>query len=171
MIWVDMAYIALIVINAVAGLARGYRSAKFSLLVWLLGIGVAWFFTQDFAVLLAKLIVSPSTRLVAAFACLVAITLVIGWVIRLLLNGLKQAYSITLLERFGGLVLGVFQGFAVAFMFVSMAGLTALPKEGWWSESRYIPPYETAAKLAKNYLPSKLSIYMEYPKSVTDKVK
>jgi membrane protein required for colicin V production len=150
MIWVDNAIIALLAIYTVVGIVRGFKQETFSIVVWVIGIMVAWFFSQDFTVLLLKFFSTSSTRLAASFVALILITLVMGGIINMLLGESVKKTGLTFLDHFGGLILGFGHGLVVVFAMVIVSGVTPLPKDRWWHESKLIPPFQSLASLVKS---------------------
>ena len=49
------------------------------------------------------------------------------------------------MDRFGGMVLGSFRGMVFVTVVVILAGLTPMPKESWWAQSKVIPPFQVLA--------------------------
>ena len=163
MIWVDNAIIALLAIYTIGGILRGYGQEIFSIIVWLIGTIVAWFFSQDFAILLAKFFSTSSTRLTMSFIALILITLVIGGIINMLLGDSVKKTGLTLLDRMGGLFFGFSHGLVVIFVMVIVAGVTPLPKDRWWQESKYLPPFQSLASLVKRKSSSKIARSINFP--------
>ncbi len=162
MIWVDNAIIALLAIYTVVGIMRGFGQEAFSITVWVIGICVAWFFSQDFAILLLKFFSASSTRLAASFVALILITLMMGGIINLLLGESVKKTGLSFLDRFGGLILGFGHGLVVVFAMVIVAGITPLPKDRWWQESKFIPPFQSLATLMKNNISSTVASSINY---------
>lgn len=162
MIWVDNAIAGLLAIYTVGGLIRGYSQELFSLMVWAIAISVAWFFSNDFVIFVTKIFPSPSTRLAASFIAMVFITLIVGWVINLLLTDRANPKGLSIMERLGGIILGSVHGLVVAFSLVVIAGLTPLPKERWWQESHFLPPFQTLAVIFRDNIPTKLAASINY---------
>lgn len=162
MIWVDNAFAGLVAIYTLSGLLRGYSQERFSIIVWIIGIIVAWCFSNDFAIYLARFFATISTRLAASFVALTFITLMLGWIINLLLGNSVKSAGLTLLERLGGILLGAIHGLVVAFVLVLIAGLTPLPKENWWQKSQFVPPFQAMAILFRDNIPSKLATSINY---------
>jgi membrane protein required for colicin V production len=162
MVWIDIAIIALLAIYSITGIIRGYNQEVYSLAVWAIGIVVAWFFSHDFAILLSKFFGSPTARLAASFVSLVLITLFVGGIINMLLAENVKKTGLTFLDRLGGLVLGFGHGLVAAFALVVVAGLTPLPKDRWWQESKYLPPFQSLATLVKDNIPSTVASSINY---------
>ncbi|MBK8816070.1 MAG: CvpA family protein [Methylococcaceae bacterium] len=162
MIWADNAIAGLIIIYTISGFIRGYNQELFSLVVWIVVLAVGWCFSSDFAIFLTKVFATSSTRLVASFVSLALITLTLGWVINLLLSDNGKTTGLSIMERFGGILLGSFHGMIVAFVMVLIAGMTPLPKENWWHKSQFIPPMQTLATILRDNIPTKLAASINY---------
>lgn len=162
MIWVDNTIIALLAIYTLIGVMRGFSQEVFSIIVWLIGIIVAWFFSQDFAVLMLRYFSSPLARLAASFAALIGITLVLGGTIKLLLTETVKKIGLTFIDRLGGMLFGAAHGLIIVFVIVVIAGLTPLPKDRWWQESKYIPPFQSLATLVKSNSSSTVASSINY---------
>lgn len=64
--------------------------------------------------------------------------------LRLVVRGVIKALGMTLSDRLLGLIFGVARGLAIVLILVAVGGMTALPKERWWSEAYFAAPLETA---------------------------
>ncbi|MEQ1558343.1 MAG: CvpA family protein [Methyloglobulus sp.] len=169
-LWVDNAIIALLSMYTIGGMIRGFSQEMFTLLFWCIGIIVGWFFSHNFSVFLIKFFSSPSIRLAGSLVALIIICLVIGWIIKLLLGEAVKKTGLNVIDRLGGGLFGFTHGLAVVFVLVLIAGLTPLPTERWWHESRYLPPFQTLAVLAKRNSSTKIAISLNYPAmDITDK--
>jgi membrane protein required for colicin V production len=162
MLWVDTAILLLIGLYSLGGLMRGFNQEVFAIMFWLIGIVVAWLFSQHFAIFLLKIFSSPTLRLAGAFVALIVITLVIGWIIKLLLGKTVRKIGLGIIDRLGGMALGTIHGLIVVLVMIVIAGLTPLPKDRWWSESKYIPPFQSAAVMMKKNSSSKLASSINY---------
>jgi membrane protein required for colicin V production len=163
MVWVDVAIIVLLAIYAIVGIVRGFRQEVYSIIVWIIGFMVAWFFCLDFALLL-KIFHTQSARLAMSFLALVSITLVVGGIVKWLLGVSAKKTGIALIDRLGGLLAGLAHGMLVVFILVVIAGLTPLSKDRWWQQSRYLPPFQSVAVLVKGIFSSKLASSINYYK-------
>lgn len=160
MIWIDFAIIGLILITLIAGLLRGFRQEAFSLMVWLLAIWIGLSFSRDFSVFLQASVTHPSARIAASFAALLLLTLVIGGLIGFLLGVNKNSLSI--ITRLGGMILGIVHGMIVITIIIMLAGLTSLPGDPWWKESKLLPPFQSVAIWLRDHIPSGMAEYIHY---------
>ncbi len=161
MVWVDIAVIVLLAHYAIKGIIGGCKKEIFSIAALMVGVVVAWFFSHDFEILLVKVFVSPVTRLVAAFLALVLLTAIMGKIINWLLTD-KRYVSHSALDRIGGLFLGVVHGWILIITLVLVAGLTTLPKDRWWRQSKYLPTFQAAAVTVKETIASKMAKSINY---------
>lgn len=170
-LWVDNAIVILIVIYTVGGLFRGLNRECYALMMWLVGLGVAWFFSKNFSIFLLKIIPSLSNRMAASFAALLGITLLIGGIINMLLGASAKKRGLTLVDCLGGALLGPMHGLLAVFVIVLVAGFTPLPNDRWWHESIYIPPFQTVIVKIKSLTSSELANSINYPSSLKLQVK
>lgn len=161
MVWVDIAVIVLLAHYAIKGIIVGCRQEVFAIAALIVGIVVAWFFSHDFEILLAKVSASPVTRLATSFLALVLLTVIIGKIISWLLTD-KEQVGHSALDRVGGLFLGVVHGWILMITFVLIAGLTTLPKDRWWHQSKYLPTFQAAAVTVKETFASKMAKSIHY---------
>jgi membrane protein required for colicin V production len=166
MVWVDIAIIFLLAIYAIGGITRGFRQEVYSIIFLIIGFMVAWFFCQDFALLLPKLFHTQSTRLAISFLVLVSITVVVGGIVKWLMVGGIKKTGLSLIDRLGGLLTGLVHGMVIVFILVVIAGLTPLSKDHWWQQSRYLPPFQSVAVFVKGIVSSKLATFVNYHKHI-----
>jgi len=96
-----------------------------------------------------------------SFLLLMLLTIVIGKIINWLLTDAEEP-NISALDRIGGLCLGVAHGWIFIIALVLVAGLTALPKDRWWRQSKYLPTLQTTAITVKNAMGAKMAKSINY---------
>ncbi|MDD5579001.1 MAG: CvpA family protein [Methylobacter sp.] len=162
MIWVDFVIIGLIFISFIIGIWRGISHEVFSLGFWILAIWVGLSFSRDFSGFLVPIISVPAARIAASFLMLFMITLVLGGLISMLLGELVKNTDLTFIDRFAGMFLGIAHGLIIVFVIVMLGGLTPLPADSWWKESKLIPPFQSSAIWLRDNIPSGLAGYLNY---------
>ena len=162
MIWIDYTMLGLLAMSLVVGLARGYRLETYSLFFWLVAMIVGLSFSGEFSLYLTPYISHKLTKLTAAFALLFVITLSIGQIIRLLLGETLQKPKLSVFERLGGLIMGAVHGLLTILILITLAGLTSLPKDKWWQESRFLPPFQHSAVWLRDHIPSAFTDQIHY---------
>ncbi|MBV5276145.1 MAG: CvpA family protein [Lamprocystis purpurea] len=152
--WVDIAIVAIILVSALIGLARGLIREVLSLAVWVAALGVAYLYHKGVADALTAQIAQPNVRAGVAFVGLVLIVLILGSIIGALLTALIDKTGLTGLDRLLGLIFGAGRGGVVVAMAVFLAALTPLPEESWWQESAVIVQFQQAADWLLGLVPS-----------------
>ncbi len=162
MIWVDFTILGLLSVFPIIGLIRGFNKVGYSLFFWVLALGVSLNFSREFSTLLVSSIKDSSLRILASFVALLTITLLLGGSISLILGTALRNTHISILNRIGGLILGVIHGFIVVLTLVVMVGLTDLPKEIWWQESTWLPIFQHFAILLRDHISSGITENINY---------
>ena len=163
MLWVDLAILSLAGIYTFYGFFRGVSQETYAFTIWIIGIMVAWFFSQNFSVLLLKYFPETQARLVASFLGLLLLTLVTGWLVRLILGEALKRSGLTIIDRLSGTVIGFMHGLLVITVLTLVSGLTALPEENWWFKSKYIPAFQAVTVFAVSHSTSRLAAAIKYP--------
>ncbi|MEQ1528103.1 MAG: CvpA family protein [Methylococcales bacterium] len=162
MVWVDFTVIGLLAIFLMIGIVRGFNKQFFSFMFWILAIWVGLNFSKEFSFFWGARISYIPARIAASFAGLLVITLIVGTCIRLLLGDVINKAEIGFFGRLGGLIFGFFQGLVVVLLLVILAGLTALPADLWWQESKFLPIFQQIAILLRDHLSSGITEYINY---------
>ena len=143
--WVDYLIIAVIVVSALVGVARGLIREVLSLGVWILALLVAWFFHHDVAEMLTPYLSQPSLRILVAFAALVVAVLFVGAILGAIMVALVDRAGLNGVDRFLGLGFGAARGALIVAMAVFLAALTPLPSDPVWGESRLLGDFQNMA--------------------------
>ncbi|MDD1626998.1 MAG: CvpA family protein [Methylococcaceae bacterium] len=162
MIWIDYVIIGLVFIAFITGFLRGFSLEFFSLVFWLLAIGVGLSFSREFSVFLESIISNPLPKIAASFLLLFLITLIVGSLIRVLLGESIKKTTLTFTDRLGGMIFGALHGMVVVVVLVMLAGLTALPDDLWWKESKLLPSFQICVIWSRDHIPSGLAEYIHY---------
>lgn len=162
LIWVDYSIACLVLVSALIGLFRGFVKEAFALFTWLVASGVGMNYSRDFAVLLENSISYPSARIAAAFALLFFMTLILGSLISFILSQLIEKTGLTGTDRLLGVLFGIARGGLLVALLVMLAGVTPLPEDPWWKQSKLIPPFQSLAVWLKDHIPSDLAGYIHF---------
>jgi len=160
--WFDYAILALVALSALISLARGFVREAFSLAVWLLAFWVSWSFFRELAGHLAPWIHTPSVRLAVAFGLLMLVSLALGGLVNYLVVQLVERTGLSGTDRLIGMVFGVARGVLLVSVLVLLAGLTPLPQDPWWQESRLVPYFEELAVWLRELLPPDIAGRFQY---------
>jgi len=160
--WLDYVLIGIIMVSALISLFRGFVREAFSLALWILAFWVSWSFFRDLEIHFQSLIDSPTVRLGIAFGGLMLVSLLVGGMVNYLLIQLIERTGMTGTDRFVGMIFGAARGILVVAVLVLLAGLTTLPQEGWWQESRLLPYFQELAFWLRDLLPKDVAEHFRY---------
>ncbi|MDH5545951.1 MAG: CvpA family protein [Gammaproteobacteria bacterium] len=149
----DLAILGILLLSALISFVRGFTKEVFSLAAWVLAIWVAVTYTGLGTLFLESYISHPSLRVGVAFIVLFLVTLILATLLNVLLSSLVKKTGLSGTDRMVGLIFGVARGAVIVSVLVLLAGITELPKERWWQESRLLSHFEQMASWLREYLP------------------
>ena len=160
--WVDFVLLGIIFVSLSISLVRGFVREAFSLAAWIIAFWVGWTFFRELAVHFEPWVSVPSLRLGLAFATLLLVTLILGAMVNFLVSQLVEKTGLTGTDRLLGLFFGVARGALLVAILVLLAGLTPLPNDPWWQESRLIPYFQELAVWLRGFLPVDVAEMFNY---------
>ncbi|MGD2055309.1 MAG: CvpA family protein [Gammaproteobacteria bacterium] len=162
MAWIDIAIVALIVLSAVLSLFRGFVKEALALASWLMALWIAMIFYEQLANVLAQWITEPSIQKVVAFCILFISVLLVGAMVNFLASGLVTKTGLAGTDRLLGVVFGVARGAFIVAILVLFAGLTPMPQDAWWHDSRLLGYFQEFALWMRDYLPKDMAENISY---------
>jgi membrane protein required for colicin V production len=163
MIWIDYGILGLIGLSALIGLIRGLIREVFSLCLWAAAVWAAMTYARMFSVHFNAMIPVPSMRMAAAFALIFVGALLLGGMVGFLLGKLIDSTGLTGTDRLAGVLFGVARGVLIAAVLVFLGGMTPLPQDPWWKQSKLIPPIQSLVVWLKTQVPSDLASHVKFP--------
>ena len=139
--WADWTILVIIGISSLISLKRGFVKEALSLVTWLAAFIIARLFSQPLSVLLEPYIETPSVRIVAAFAILFIVTLIIGVLINKLVGALVDATGLSGTDRVLGIGFGAARGGLIVVAIIALVGMSPAINDRWWKESQLIPHF------------------------------
>ena len=165
--WADITIICIILLSAVLSLFRGFVREVLSLVAWIVAFWAAMAFWGQVAVMLAPYIAIEFPRMVLSFlAILVGVLLVFG-IINFIVGRLMASTGLSGPDRLLGALFGMLRGAAIVTVLVVLAGLTPLPGDPSWAQSRMLVGFQSAAVLAIGQLPPEFGKHFSYSKRGT----
>jgi len=159
--YVDYAVLGIVVISILVGALRGFIKEVFSLAVWAAAFLVAFQYSGALAMLLESHIELPSARTSLAFAGLFLSVLLVGGLITYLIGQLVEKTGLSGTDRLLGGVFGALRGLILILVIMLVAGLTPVPQDPWWQQSRAIQSLIPLAEWSARFLPEYILEYME----------
>ena len=154
----DYVVATLVVASVLLGAWRGVVGEIIALTAWVLAFFAArWWGAEIAQVFFHELITDPALRIVAGWVIVFIGVLILMGLLRLAVRGMLKAFGLGLSDRLLGIVFGLARGLLVVLILVAMGGMTSLPKEMWWREAHFSPPFETAVLASLHWLPPEVS--------------
>lgn len=162
MIWPDYFLLAIIAISSLLSLWRGFFKEALSVITWVVALSVAILYFKPMGDLLSGLISSPTVRNITGFALLFICVLILGGILNYLVSQLVSKTGLTGTDRALGIIFGLLRGVVIGALIVMLAGLTTLPQEQWWLDSRLISYFQDLALWIRSFLPDSVAQHISY---------
>lgn len=159
--YVDYAVLGIIAISILVGALRGFIKEVFSLAVWAAAFLVAFQYSGALAMMLESHVELPSARTSLAFAGLFLVVLLIGGLITFLVGKLVEKTGLSGTDRLLGGVFGALRGLILILVVMLVAGLTPVPQDPWWQQSRSVQSLIPLAEWSAQFLPDYILEYMD----------
>ena len=158
----DIAILCAILLPTIVGVIYGFLNIIFSLISWLVSLGLAVKLVPYFSPLLDNYVDTPILRIILVFIALFILCLLIMSSLSYFVIKLLGKTGLTAADRILGLFFGMGLGVLVVAVVVFLAGFTAFPKEIWWKESKLMKPFEILSIWGSNYLGEAVTKYHSY---------
>ncbi len=146
---VDYLIIALVLLSAIVGLARGLLREAIALVTWIIALLVAWHYAPLLEPYLGGLLGSPQVRTWAARTVLLILVLLVGAGIGAITDHLVRLSIFSGTDRFLGFVFGVLRGVVILGVLILFGEMLRLDGERWWHQSVLIPYGEHVAGVVR----------------------
>ncbi len=161
--WLDGVIILIVLFSAGIGFFRGFGREVFGLATWVLAFYVAITFWPAVSSFLSQWIGSRTPRVIVSFAVIFVVVVVLGAIVNVWFGRLIDKSGLAGTDRILGLGFGIIRGVALLVVLVVLAGMTSVPRDGWWQDSVLMTHLETGALAVRPYLPKDLASSMSYP--------
>jgi membrane protein required for colicin V production len=141
----DYVVIAAIVLSAVVGAARGFLREAIAVAAWVIGLLIAWHFSDLLAPHLGGLMSDSAVRPWAARIIIVVLVLLFGAAVGAVLGHFVRLSIFSGMDRLLGFFFGLLRGFVLLGVFVILGQLLRLEGEHWWRGSLLMPYGESMA--------------------------
>jgi len=158
----DWVLLAVMGVSMLIGVQRGLVRELLGLLTWVVAGWLSLRYSGILSGYLTPWVELPSLRKILGFAVMFVIAVVVGsWGGRLLHGVVKQA-GLGIADAIMGVMFGGARGVLIALIAVTLAGLTPLPQDPWWSASRVIAQVQPVSEWVIDYLPDEMRDYFNY---------
>lgn len=153
----DYVVIGIVVLSLLFGLWRGVVGEVVALVAWVVGILAAVEFGSLVGQSLFSGLTDPAIRTLAGCLVIFLGVLVAMSLVRMVVRSMVKALGLSVSDRLLGMVFGLARGVLVIMVLVGLGGMTAAPKQPWWTGATLSPPLETAVLVARQWLPDDLA--------------
>jgi membrane protein required for colicin V production len=159
----DLIILAVIGISSLLSLYRGFASEFLSLATWIVALWLPFNYTEQFMTFLPDTVESPSARWFISAGILFIGALVIGGLLSWLIRKVIGGTTLGITDKLLGLLLGAARGVLILAIVALLATSNpSIPQEGWWNESRLLPPVLRVAEVIKNQLPARYAGWFNF---------
>lgn len=158
----DYAIIAVLVLSILISVLRGAVRELMSLASWLIAVWLAVRFAPQAATFLPESLSNVSLRLAAGFAMVFFGALLILALLTLLVAGLLRKSPLSGVDRLLGAVFGLVRALVILVAATLVVGMTTLPRERLWTQSRLVVPLQTLAMAVRSHLPPAVAGRIRY---------
>jgi len=159
--YADYVVLAIIAVSLLVGAVRGFIKEAFSLLVWAAAFLIAFQYSGVLAMQLENQIELPSVRMSLAFAGLFISVLLVGGLLTYLLGKLVEKTGLSGTDRLLGAIFGGVRGLVLVLALILVAGLTPIPQDPWWQQSRSIQSLMPLAEWTAQFLPDYIREHLQ----------
>lgn len=154
MSWIDLAFIAVIVLSALISLVRGFVKESISLVTWVVAGFLAFRYFSPLAEMLESYIAAPTLRGIAAFGALFVATLIVGAVVNFIVSQLVTRTGLSGTDKTLGAVFGAARGVLIVAILVLLFSLTPVPQTEAWEDAATVGFFQQLAEWLKAVIPA-----------------
>ena len=148
----DYLFVVILLVSLALGVMRGFVREAISLLVWLVGLWLAWHFSYVLHPYLGGVLAQPGLREWTARVLMLFLVLIVGGAIGALVSYLvTRAAGLAVTDRVLGALFGLVRAVVVIGVFVLIGQGLRLEGEQWWKSSLLMPYAEHAASWLERY--------------------
>jgi len=154
---VDWIIAAVVLVSVLLGVLRGVTREVVSLAGWILGLVLAFSFSEQVGAMLPFEIPLPALRTGLGALLILLGVLIAAALLGALLRALMAAARLSAADRALGGVFGLARATAVVGAAVLLATATPAPTAGWWKASLLLPWLEAGVAFASPLLPESIA--------------
>ncbi len=157
----DLGIALIVLVSLFIGFIRGFVREFISLATWVAALVFALLYLKPLAKQLPFTLQNDIAAMGVAFAIIFFGVLIVGAIINYLLSAAVASIGLGGLDHFLGASFGAIRGCLIVVLMVILLGITAVPAQKWWLESRFIPYFELGAEWVKQQVPQDFSGYLD----------
>ncbi len=158
---VDIGIVAIVVISLFIGLFRGFIREVLSLFSWISALWVAYKFALVGALYLQPYINQPPLRIVAAFAAIFVVALIVISIFSYLIYRVLSVTGISGVDRSLGTLFGLIRGVVIIAVFILAATFMDFVSQPWWQNSLLIGYFNPVTDFIQSLLPADIVEFVQ----------
>jgi membrane protein required for colicin V production len=139
----DYVILAIVVVSALIGLARGFLREAISLATWVIALWAAWHYSDRLTPHLGGTLANEPYGTWAARVLIALGLLIVGTLVGIVAGNFVRVSLFSGFDRFLGFLFGLLRGALVLGVAVIVATTLRLDGERWWKQAKLIPYAET----------------------------
>lgn len=151
--WVDYCFIAVIILSLLLGLKRGFIREVVSLIIWILALILPIAFSAQAAPLFSGFSDSKHVQIGISFVAIFLIVFIIGLIVNFIMRQVVSKAGMSGVDRFAGIIFGLFRGLVLLSVFVAFMNLTVLSKKDSYHQSVLVGKFDILIQKAISILP------------------
>ena len=158
----DYTVLLIVGVSILISVMRGLVREALALAGWVAAFWVAASYSVPLAPLLPEAVPNETLRLLAAFVALFLGSLLLASLLTIALAELVKKLGMGAVDRGLGALFGLARGVLIVLVMVLAAGLTPLPRQGFWRNAMLSSPFEAFVVVVKPWLPVELAKRISY---------
>lgn len=159
---VDFILAAIVLLSVLFGSVRGFLRESVALLGWLVGLWLAWRYSQLLYPYLGGALTGTELQTWVARGIVLLVVVVVAWIVGGLLSYLVQRSGLTVgVDRLLGAVFGLVRGAVIVGFAVMLAKAAELDSEPWWKTSLLLPLGMEMASILDGYVETGRAVVQE----------
>ena len=160
--WADYALLLVLAVSMAVGLWRGFIVEVLSLTVWVAAFWLAMAFGEDASRLFTG-VGAASAQLFLGYASVFLGVLLVGGLLTWVIGKFIANTGLSATDRVLGLGFGLARGVVLACVVVLLLGFTPVPRDAWWTQSRFMPTVQQGAEWMAGFLPPEAASEIQFP--------
>ena len=157
----DIGIVIIILITALIGFMRGIVWMTIFIATWIAAIYFAIKYKDQLATALPIKLGSEVAQTGLAALLIFLGILIVGAILNAIFHKIINSVGLGSFDRILGTGLGIILGALATTMLTMLLGLTELPDQKAWGESKFIPKFQEAAVWLKTKVPEDLNKYID----------
>lgn len=153
----DAAILMIFALSMLIGLVRGLMVEVLSIVVWMLASVLAYTLGPALAGWFGSQIELNSLRIFLGYGGVFLAVLIAGAVLVFLMKKLIEGTGLTGTDRLLGMLFGALRGGVLVVILILMVGLTPIPNDAWWQQSRAVALFQPLATRVRAWLPANVA--------------